>query len=601
MHRTSPLTARNTTSGAARQPAAPKNVRPQPTNEDIARVFEEIAELLAISGENPFRIRAYQRAAQVVRTLPRPCGELGGAQALQELPGIGADLAGKIEELLHTGTLRALMRLRSRVPVTLRELLTLPSLGPVRARALHTIGVNSLADLRRALDHHRLEGLRGFGPVLRRKLREALDARVSAEPKRWLWSVAAQYAEPLRTYLLSLPGVESVEICGSFRRGRDTVGDLDLVVCSSTEMDLALALRHYPQVHEITAAGATRCTLVLQCGLQVDLRLVPPKSAGAAVYYFTGSRDHNVQLRLRAVERGMKLNEYGLFRGRRRIAGASEEEILRALGLPWIAPELRERRGEIEAAERGELPHLLELKDLRGDLHVHTDASDGHATLADMVAAARQRGLQYIAITDHAKHMGMVHGLDSGRLAQQADRIDELNASLDHFRVLKGAEVDILEDGQLALADPVLRRLEVVVIAVHSHFDLPPARQTRRLLRALERPNVAILAHPTGRLLGEREGCRFDVDKILQALHVRHGFLELDAQPQRLDADDVLCRAARERGVLISIDSDAHSTVELANLASGVRQARRGWLQRKDVVNTRSLSELQGLLVRCRG
>lgn len=573
----------------------------QLTNEDIARVFEEIAELLAISGENPFRIRAYQRAAQVVRTLPHPCGELGGAGALQELPGIGADLAGKIEELLHTGTLRALTRLRSRVPASLRELLTLPGLGPVRARALHTIGVDSLAQLHRALEQHRLEGLRGFGPVLRRKLCEALEARATAAPKRWLWSVAAQYAEPLRTYLLSLPGVASVEVCGSFRRGRDTVGDLDLVVCSRSRIDLAQALRHYPQVHEITAAGPTRCTLVLQCGLQVDLRLVPPESAGAAVYYFTGSRDHNVELRLRAVQRGMKLNEYGLFRGRRRVAGASEEEILRALGLPWIAPELRERRGEIEAAARGELPRLLELKDLRGDLHVHTDASDGHAPLADMVGAARQRGLRYIAITDHAQHMGMVHGLDSARLAQQADRIDELNASLNDFRVLKGAEVDILEDGQLALADAVLQRLELVVIAIHSHFDLPAARQTRRLLRALEHPNVAILAHPTGRLLGEREGCRFDVDKILEALRARHGFLELDAQPQRLDVDDVLCRAARERGVLISIDSDAHSAVEFANLEGGVRQARRGWLQRKDVVNTRSLPELQALLARCRG
>ncbi len=591
-----------TTPGGATQRAVASQVALQShlANEDIARVFEEIGELLAISGENPFRIRAYQRAAQVIRTLPRPCSELGDAKALKELPGIGADLAGKIQELLHTGSLRTLTRLRAQVPVSLRELLALPSLGPVRTRALHTIGVDSLDQLRQALDQHRLEGLRGFGPVLRRKLREALDARATAGPKRWLWSVAGQYAEPLRTYLRSLPDVAAVEICGSYRRGRDTVGDLDIVVCSARKIDLAEALRRYPETSEITAAGPTRCTVVLRSGLQVDLRLVPPESAGAATYYFTGSREHNLQLRLRAVERGLKLNEYGLFRDRKRIAGTSEQELLRALGLPPIPPELRERRGEIEAAERGELPCLLELQDLQGDLHVHTDASDGHASLADMVAAAGQRGLHYIAITDHAQHMGMVHGLDGTHLAQQADQIDEINASLRDFRVLKGAEVDILEDGKLALPDPVLRRLEVVVIAIHSHFDLPSERQTTRLLRALERPNVSILGHPTGRLLGQREGIRFDFDKVIGALRARHTFIELDGQPQRLDIDDVLCRSARDHGVLISIDSDAHSVTEFANLEGGVRQARRGWLERKDVLNTRSLEELQTLLARCR-
>lgn len=601
MRSASPLTART---GPKRTggPAAPANLSPpRLTNEDIARAFEEVAELLAISGENPFRIRAYQRAAQVIRTLPRPCSELGDAKALERLPGIGADLANKIQELLRTGTLLALRRLRARIPVSLRELLRLPSLGPVRARALHTIGVDSVADLRRALEQHRLEGLRGFGPILRRKLTEALATRPSTEPQRWLWSAAGQYAEPLRSYLQSLPGVTRVEICGSYRRGRDTVGDLDMVVCCPGKLDLAEALSRYPELGQITAAGPTRCTLILRSGLQVDLRLVPPESAGAAIYYFTGSREHNVQLRLRAVERGLKLNEYGLFRGRRRIAGASEQDILRALELPWIAPELRERRGEIEAAERGELPSLLELADLQGDLHVHTDASDGHARLVDMVSEARQRGLRYIAITDHAEHMGMVHGLDSRRLARQADQIDQINAAQPGFRVLKGVEVDILEDGKLALADEVLQRLEVVVIAIHSHFDLSASRQTARLLRALERPYVSILAHPTGRLLTEREGYRFDFDKVLQALRARHGFLELDAQPQRLDVDDVLCRTARDRGLLVSIDSDAHSPVEFANLAGGVRQARRGWLQRKDVANTRTLHELQSLLARCRG
>jgi DNA polymerase (family X) len=601
VHSTVSLRPKNSVRRSSPRPAAPAaSPHPQLANEDVARVFEEIAELLAISAENPFRIRAYQRAAQVVRTLPRPCAELGDAAALEQLPGIGADLAAKIQELLRTGSLRVLTRLRSQVPASLRELLRLPGLGPVRARALHTIGVDSIAQLRQALAQHRLEKLRGFGPVLRRRLQETLESPARALPGRWLWSVAGQYAEPLRAYLLSLPGVAAVQVCGSYRRGRDTVGDLDIVVSSPGKLDLARALRAYPEVSALSAAGPTRCTLQLRCGLQVDLRLVVPESMGAAVYYFTGSRDHNVQLRLRAAGRGLKLNEYGLFRGRRRIAGAQEQDILRALQLPWIAPELRERRGEIEAAERGALPHLLELPHLQGDLHVHTDASDGHSTLGEMVTAARQQGLRYIAITDHAQHMGMVHGLDGARLERQADHIDENNASLVGFQVLKGAEVDILEDGQLALPDAVLRRLEVVLIAIHSHFDLPPERQTRRLLRALERPGVLMLAHPTGRLLGQREACRFDFNKVIDALQARHGFLELDSQPQRLDADDLMCRAARERGVLISVDSDAHSTLEFANLQGGVRQARRGWLQREDVLNTRSLPELRGLLARGR-
>jgi DNA polymerase (family X) len=567
-------------------------------NEDVAAAFDEMAELLAISGENPFRIRAYQRAAQVVRTLPRPCAELGTA-ALDELPGIGADLAGKIQELLSTGRLRALDQVRAHVPASLRELLALPSMGPVRVRALHTIGVDSIGDLRQALDKNRLRGLRGFGPILQNRLRQALSAKAS-EPKRWPWSVAAQYAEPLRTYLQSLSGIVQVEIAGSYRRGRETVGDLDLVVCGPVRFNLAAALRRYADVRELTAEGPTRCSAVLRNGMHVDLRLVPPESAGAALYYFTGSRDHNVALRLRAVERGLKLNEYGLFRGRRRIAGATEQEILSALDLPWIAPELRERRGEIEAAEEGRLPRLIELRDLQGDLHCHTQASDGRESLTKMVASARSFGLKYLAITDHAQHLGIVRGLDAERLARQGNEIDKLNATLHDFVVLKGAEVDILEDGALALPDTVLRRLDVVVAAVHTHFGLARAKQTARIVRALEHPCVSILAHPTGRLLGERAGYAIDFDAVITAARHRHCFLELNAQPQRLDMDDVMAQAAREQGVLVSIDSDAHSSAELAHLAGGIRQARRGWLRREDVLNAHPLAELRALLAAAR-
>lgn len=563
-------------------------------------MFDEMAELLAIRGENPFRIRAYQRAAQVIRDLPRPLTELHGTKELDELPGIGADLAAKIDEMLRTRKLRALEQLRRQVPVGLRELLRLPGLGPVRVRALNArLGVRSFDDLQRALTAGRVARLRGFGPALQTGLQQALAAHETAQT-RWMWSVAAQYAEALRAYLQSIEGVTHVEIAGSYRRGRDTVGDLDLVVCARAGTDLPGILRRYGDLKDLVASGPTRCTAILRNGMHADLRLVRKESLGAALHYFTGSRDHNISLRRRAQERGLKLNEYGLYRGRRRIAGATEQDVFAALGLPWIAPELREDRGEIEAAERRALPKLIELGDLQGDLHVHTDASDGRESLARMVAAAQVRGLKFIAITDHSRHVGVVHGLDAGRLLRQIDAIDALSARLPDFRVLKGAEVDILEDGRLALPDAVLGRLDVVVAAIHTHFGLSESKQTTRVLRALERPCVSILAHPTGRLIGERAAYAIEFGKVVSAARARPCYLELNSQPTRLDMDDVLCKTAREHGVLVSIASDAHAGVELADLEHGIRQARRGWLTAHDVLNARPLAQVQALLARTR-
>jgi DNA polymerase (family 10) len=580
------------------QPPAPSVSAPP--NEEVAAAFDEMAELLSIRGENPFRVRAYQRAAQVVRTLPRPLTELQGIKALDELPGIGADLAGKIDELLRTRQLRALEQLRRQVPAGLVELLRLPGLGPVRVRALNAeLGVRGIEDLRKELAAGRLIQLRGFGPALQERLQKALTTRASAQ-RRWPWSVAAQYAEPLRAYLQSIEGITSVEIAGSYRRGRDTLGDLDLVVSGRGGMSLPTILRGYAEVRQLLAAGPTRCTAILRSGLQADVRLVGPKSLGSALLYFTGSRDHNVHIRRRAQERGLKLNEYGLFRGRTRIAGATEQEVFGELGLSWIPPELREDRGEIEAAEHRALPKLIELEDLQGDLHAHTDASDGRETLAQMTKAAQARGWKFVAITDHSRYLGAVHGLDAARLSRQIDAIDALNAKLRGFVVLKGVEVDILEDGSLALPDEILRRLDVVVAAIHSHFGLSEAKQTTRVLRALERPCVSILAHPTGRLIGDREPYAIDFGKIVAAARARPCYLELNAQPTRLDMDDVLCKSAKEHGVLVSIASDAHSGAELADLAQGIRQARRGWLSAKDVLNARPLAQVRALLARTR-
>ncbi len=568
-------------------------------NEEVASAFDEMADLLSIRAENVFRIRAYRRAAQIVRSLPRELAEMHGTEEFDALPGIGADLAGKIEELLRTGQLKALEKLRHRVPHGVRDLLALPALGPVRVRALFTkLRVRGIDDLRRVLADGRLSSVRGFGPKILAELARALEETRDKPPQRVPLSVATQYAKPLKTFLESVPGVTRVEIAGSYRRGRDTVGDLDVLVCAAQDAAPILALKRYGELRKLTAAGATKASGILRSGLQVDVRVLEPQSFGAALHYFTGSRDHNIHIRRRAQERGYKLNEYGLFRGNHRIAGATEEDLFSALALPWIPPELREDRGEIEAAERGTLPKLIETTDLKGDLHVHTNASDGNDSLKKMIAAAQARGLEYIAITDHSKHVGVTHGLDAERLSRQMDTIDALNERLSGFAVLKGAEVDILPDGSLALSDNVLRRLDVVVIAVHTQFGLSEAKQTDRVLRALERPCVSILAHPFGRLLGERAPYALDFERVLKAVHDRPCYLEINAQPLRLDLDDLHAKAAHDEEILLSIASDAHSGVQLGFLENGVRQARRAWITRNDVLNTRPLAELRSLLRR---
>ncbi len=565
-------------------------------NDDIAAAFDEMGDLLAIQGENTFRIRAYRRAAQVVRSLPRQLADMGGEKAFDALPGIGPDLAAKIGEMLETGNIRALEKLRTTIPQGLRELLALPGLGPVRVRALHAgLHVQGMEDLRRALADGRLASLRGFGPKIRSQLlAAALEKR--SEPRRLPLYVATQYARSLKAYLEQVPGVLRVELAGSYRRGRDTVGDLDVIVCARQGASTIRALNNYEDLKALTAAGTTKATGVLRNGLQVDIRVLPPKSFGAALHYLTGSRDHTIRVRRMAQKKGLKLSEYGLFRGAKRLAGATEEELYAALGLDWIPPELRENRGEIEAAERKALPKLIERADLKGDLHAHTSASDGNDSLKTMAAAAKTRGLRYFAITDHSKYLGITHGLDAERLARQMDEIDKLNATLSGLTILKGAEVDILEDGRLALADGVLKRLDLVVIAVHSRFGLSEAKQTRRILRALDRPYVSILAHPFGRLLGERPPYALDFKRVLAVARERPCYLEINAQPKRLDLDDVYAKSARDSGALLSIASDAHSADQIDYLDDGVRQARRGWVTKEDVINTRSLDKLRGLL-----
>lgn len=568
-------------------------------NADIAAALNDIADLLDIEGANPFRIRAYRNAARTVGELGQPVpAMLAQGADLDDLPGIGPDLAAKIREIAETGSCALLGRLRQELPPGITELLKVPGLGPKRVRLLHhELGVQTIEQLHQAAREGRVQAIHGFGAKSQQAILDATAAQLQEERRIPLWQ-ADQTAGALLAELATLPGVARAVAAGSLRRRRETVGDLDLLVSLSGRSPVTDRFVGGEDVRRVLAHGSTRASVVLKSGLQVDLRVVPAESFGAAWVYFTGSKAHNIALRRLAQERGLKINEYGVFRGRDRLPGATEEALYQAIGLRYIEPELREDRGEIEAARQGRLPVLVVLGDLRGDLHVHTSESDGQDSLEAMAAAARTRGLQYLAVTEHSRRLGVAHGVDPARLARQIDRVDRFNAQSPDFTVLKGVEVDILEDGTLDLPDTILQRLDLVVGAVHHRFDLPRAEQTARLLRAMDSRYFTLLAHPGGRLIAERPACDFDLLRVLRKARERGCFVELNAQPARLDLTDTACQMAKAEGVLVCINSDAHSTLEFNHLISGIDQARRGWLEKADVLNTRTLEDLRPLLAR---
>lgn len=573
-------------------------------NADIGRIFEEIADRLEIQGENPFRVRAYRNAARAVAELRIDLAKtIREGKVLPRIPGIGKDLGQKLHEIAETGTAALLVRLRKQLPPSITDLLRIPGLGPKRVRALyHDLDVQTLEQLARAARDGRIRELHGFGAKTEAKLLAAVEAQ-STVKQRLKLSLAAQYAEPLAESLAATDGAPQVVVCGSYRRMQETVGDIDVLVATSRPEAAMQRFADYSEVEQVTASGPTRASARLVSGLQVDLRVVPQECFGAALVYFTGSKAHNIALRRLAQERELVLNEYGVFarekgvRGAlRRIAGETEESVYAALELPWIPPELREDAGEIEAARRGELPRLVELTDLRGDLHAHTLATDGKDTLEQMALAARERGLEYLAITEHSRRLALAHGLDPARLARQSAEIDRLNTRLSGVTLLKGIEVDILEDGNLDLPDAALAKLELVIAAVHSRFQLSRAAQTERILAAMDSPHVRILAHPSGRLIGEREPYDVDMLRIVRKARDRGIALELNAHPERLDLLDTHCRMAKEEGVRVAISSDAHRTQDLDALRFGIGQARRGWLEREDVLNTLTLPQLRAHL-----
>lgn len=564
-------------------------------NSTIAALFERFADLLEIDESNPFRVRAYRNAARLIASLPREVSQmLAEGEDLDQLPGIGEDLAEKIAHLARTGRFPALERLQRRIPATLTSLLAVPTLGPKRVHTLYReLGITTLDELCQALRRDEVGKLPGFGKRTVERIAEGLEHMAQSQHRHPLPQADAA-ARELLTYLEQTQGLQALTVAGSVRRRRETVGDLDMLA-SGDEKVLMQRFLAYPEIAQVLSQGAVRATVVLRTGLQVDLRVVPIGSYGAALLYFTGSKAHTVALRTLAVRRGMKINEYGIYRGDKRIAGRREEDVYEQLGLSPIPPELRENRGELEAAAQSRLPNLVTLADIQGDLHAHTDATDGRDSLEEMAARAADKGYAYLAITDHSKRLRVARGQNEKQLRQQMTAIDTLNARLRGLAILKSAEVDILADGTLDLPDSLLAELDLVVCAVHSHFRLTRERQTERLIRAMDNRYCHILAHPTGRLLGQRSPYAVDMERVACAAAQRGVWLEVNAQPARLDLNDMYCRLAHEVGARVVISSDAHSTDQLDHMRYGVDQARRGWLTADDVVNTRTLSELRKL------
>ncbi|MEQ8787906.1 MAG: DNA polymerase/3'-5' exonuclease PolX [Pirellulaceae bacterium] len=579
------------------------------TNAQIADVFEELADLLEFQGANAFRVRAYRNSARAIRDLSESAAAIvaDDPHRLEKIDGVGKSTAEKCAVLVNTGKLPQLEEILKEIPESVLALLRIPGLGPKRAAILYKeLGIATLDQLKAACEEGEVRKLKGFGEKTEQAILDGMGIAAAAN-ERVYWATADQMAEQLREHMRQCKSVEKLELAGSYRRGRDTVGDLDLLVVAD---DVTAAMDHFgklPDADQVIARGDTKMSIRVahspRVKFQIDLRVVPDKSFGAALQYFTGSKEHNVVLRKMAKDRGLKINEYGVFRvqGEKEtyLAGKSEEEVYATLDLPWFPPEIRENREEFRWAEQGELPVLIEQGDIRGDLHMHTTETDGEATLEEMVAAARGRGYSYIAITDHSKRVTMARGLDAQRLRDQWRRIDELNAELGKkFTVLKGIECDILEKGGMDLPDDVLQDADWVLASVHYGQQQSQDQITKRMVDAIENPCVSCIAHPTGRLINHREAYHVDLDTVFAAAAEHGKLLELNASPMRLDLNDVHCAAARRHGIPIVISTDAHKTASLDQMRYGILQARRAGLTKDDVANTRTWTQLKKLIGR---
>jgi DNA polymerase (family 10) len=562
-------------------------------NEEIANIFERVGQSLEFRGKDRFRALAYERGARSLRGLEGDLASMAAKGTLEEIPGIGHDLGGMIEEYVRTHHIRRCERELEKVPAELLVLMDIPGLGPKTVALLHKkYHVKCFPDLKRLLDTDALSGMRGFGEQKISNIKRGI-ALWQASKQRMLLGEALPRAEKLLEDIRKIEGVKRADLAGSLRRRRETIGDLDILIISDNS---ARALREFsrlPVVQQVIALGDTRATVIIDGGIQVDVRAVGEQCYGAALQYFTGSKDHNVHLRTIAQKRGLKINEYGVFRGRRRLGGATETECYRLLGLPLIPAELREDRGEIEAAVEHRLPDLVDRKDLRGDLHVHTDYSDGRSTAEEMIEGAAALGYDYVALIDHSPAARVAHGLSEERLEEKVEAIEKLRRQ--HHgrpRILIGTEVDILSDGKLDYNDKILARLDVVVASVHAGFRQSRDRMTGRLLDAISNPYVHIIGHPTTRIIGSREAVDFDFDRVLKAVLDQNVAFEIDGQPDRLDLTDTLVKVANDAGALFALNSDAHSVSQLEYMRYAVFDARRGWTAAPSVINTWTWSKL---------
>ncbi len=567
-------------------------------NADVADIFNRMADLLEIENANPFRVRAYRNAARIMGGQSKSIVEMvDQGEDLTKLPGIGKDLAEKVKEIVRTGSLSQLKEIEGRTPPELSRLMKIAGLGPKRVKILHDkLGITGLGELRKAAQDGKISQLKGFGKKTEQQIVEEIGRE--KKEKRFKLVVAEEVANAIIKYLKKVKGVKEAIVAGSYRRRKETVADLDILVTCQKDCEVTEQFVSYEDVRKVIAQGETRSTVLLRSDLQVDLRMVPEVSYGAALHYFTGSKAHNIAIRTIGVKKGLKINEYGVFKGNRRIAGRTEEEVYKQVDLPFIEPELRENWGEIEAAQKGELPKLITIEDLRGDLHVHTKETDGRHTLEEMVEGSLHHGYEYVAITNHSKHVTVARGLDVKGMTMLIRKIDHLKEKAKGIVILKSGEVDILDNGSLDLPDRILKELDLTVCAVHSKFNLSREKQTERIIRAMDNPYFNILAHPSGRLINERESYEVDMERLMKAAMERGCFLELNAHPDRLDLTDIDCKMAKEMGLKVVISTDAHSISDLDFIRFGVGQARRGWLGPEDVLNTRSLKELLKLLKR---
>jgi DNA polymerase (family 10) len=576
-------------------------------NLEIAAVLKEFGDLLEIKGSNPFRIRAYRNAVRTINDLTLPLAAMVEAdEDLTTLPGIGKEMASHIRELVEWGELSALEQLGEEVPRTLADLIRLDGVGPKKAKTLwEELEVTSVDELEEALKADKVADLSGFGRKSADKmLRSIEDFR--KHQGRFLLSEADTLIRPLLDYLEGIPGVERVEVAGSYRRRQETVGDIDiLLLCEKDREDVMEAFRSYPGAVRVDAAGETKGRIVLRSGLPVDLRILPRESYGSALHYFSGSKEHNVAIRTLGVRKGLRINEYGVFRGEdtdtpqgERLGGEEEGDVFRAVDLPWISPLLRENRGEVETAAEGDLPERLLLEQVRGDLQMHSTWSDGANTLREMAEACRARGYEYFSITDHSQAVTVAGGLKPDQVREQWEEVEAVRQTVDGIHLFRSLEVDILRDGSLDMPDDILAGLDLVLVSVHSFMNMSLTEMTDRVIRALRHPEVDILAHPTGRILNRREPFALDVEAVLQAASELDVAVELNAHPSRLDLHDRHLRRAKELGVKVAVSTDAHSTQDLALMTYGVDQACRGWLEAGDVLNAMPLEDFQSWMNR---